>query len=161
MHFARSTKIFLLAVTLGAVANAQSTSSAAQCSSSLTASYPAPSLASGYKAQLIAQNLTRPRGIRIDDRDNLLVVQAGVGVSAHSIVDLGNDCLSLSSSKLVVNQSDLNHGIEVLGNTLYASSSASLWEWQYDSQNQETRSEAKELVGGMVSLLTAIEHDRD
>lgn len=146
MHLTIPSKTFLIAAILHSIVTAQS-----QCSPTLTASYPAPSLASGYKAQLIAQNLTNPRGIKFDDQDNLLVIQQGVGVSVHTIVDLGNDCLSVSASKLVVNNTDLNHGIEVLGELLYASSSASLFEWRYDATSQETRSEARELVGGMVS----------
>ncbi|KAI5369238.1 putative soluble quinoprotein glucose/sorbosone dehydrogenase [Septoria linicola] len=155
MATSKRLRTFLAASVLCTLATAQSTttppSSAAQCSSTLTASYAAPSLAPGYRAQIIANGLTNPRGIKFDNQGALLVVQQGVGISAHTIADAGNDCLSVSGMKMVVENEDLNHGIEISGDgrTLYSSSSESLLAWDYDANDMTTTSDSRELVNGM------------
>ena len=82
-----------------ASANAQSSSS---CSATLTASYPAPSVALGYTARLIANNLTRPRSIHFDIAGHLLVVEGGRGISALTLTDGGGSCLSVANKESVV-----------------------------------------------------------
>jgi glucose/arabinose dehydrogenase len=82
-----------------ASAIAQSSSS---CSATLTASYPAPSLASGYTARLVANNLTRPRGIHFDNAGKLLVVESGSGISALTLRDGGGSCLNVANKQIVV-----------------------------------------------------------
>ncbi|KAF7196403.1 L-sorbosone dehydrogenase [Pseudocercospora fuligena] len=126
-------------------------SSTTQCSTTISASYAAPSLAEGYVARIVASNLTSPRGIKFDSQGALLVVQEGVGISVHNIVDAGNDCLSVSNSKVIVEDDSLNHGIELSedGNTLYASNAESLYSWDYSAQNQATTSDSRTLVNGM------------
>lgn len=79
---------------------AQSSSSA--CAASLTASYPAPSLASGYQAKLVANKLKKPRSIIFDSEGNLLVVQAGKGITSLTFKDGENGCLSVSESKDII-----------------------------------------------------------
>jgi glucose/arabinose dehydrogenase len=73
----------------------------AQSCPSLTASYPAPSVASGYEARLVAQNLEKPRGIIFDNKGNLLVVERGKGVSAFTVDGTGS-CVNLKDKKTVV-----------------------------------------------------------
>jgi hypothetical protein len=82
-----------------ASANAQSSSS---CSTTLTASYPAPSVALGYTVRLIANNLTRPRSIHFDKAGHLLVVEAGRAISALTLTDGGGSCLSVANKQTVV-----------------------------------------------------------
>ena len=73
----------------------------AQGCPSLTASYPTPSLASGYEARLVAQNLNKPRGLLFDNKGNLLVVEREKGISAFT-VESTDACVSLKDKKTVV-----------------------------------------------------------
>lgn len=91
-----------------AVVTGQSSIASATCSHSLTASYPAPSVAPGYVARLVANNLTDPRGIKFDSMGKLLVVEAGSGITALSLTDAGEDCISVSSRHTVVNDTSVN-----------------------------------------------------
>lgn len=119
----------LTAALLQVLATAQQPS----CSPTLTANYAAPSMAEGYVARLVANNLTSPRGIKFDTSGALLVVEEGVGITALNFDDSGDDCVTTTSRKLVVDEPTLNHGIEMSedGSILYASSGESLWSWQY------------------------------
>lgn len=82
--------------------------SSSACSASLTASYPAPSLASGYQAQLVANRLRRPRSIIFDSEGNLLVVEAGRGITGLTFQESGNGCLSVSATKAIINDTSVS-----------------------------------------------------
>lgn len=112
--------VALLAVGINAQNNSSSTSGA--CSSTLTAAYAAPSVASGYAARLVATGLTLPRGIKFDTAGNLLVVEEGVGVTAMRFEDDGGSCVNLNSQGTIIADESFNHGIELSedGSTLYA-----------------------------------------
>jgi glucose/arabinose dehydrogenase len=73
----------------------------AQSCPSLTANYPAPSVASGYEARLVAQNLNKPRGLAFDNKGNLLVVERERGISAFK-VESSDSCVSLKDKRTVV-----------------------------------------------------------
>lgn len=73
----------------------------AQNCPSLSAAYPAPSLASGYEARLVAQNLNKPRGLIFDNNNNLLVVERDVGVTAFKVEGAGS-CVTLKDKKTIV-----------------------------------------------------------
>jgi glucose/arabinose dehydrogenase len=89
---------FLIIYVLVAFASAQSGSTAC---SSISPSYPSPSLASGWTAQLVATNLTKPRSILFDGEGNLLVVQSGAGIVALALG--GNEgCVTETSRTVVV-----------------------------------------------------------
>ncbi|KAK4636173.1 hypothetical protein CLAFUW4_02112 [Fulvia fulva] len=120
----------LTAALLQTLATAQQPS----CSSTLTADYAAPSMAEGYVARLVANNLTSPRGIKFDKSGALLVVEEGVGITALNFDDPEDGCVSTTSRRLVVDEPSLNHGIEVSedGAVLYASSGEALWSWECD-----------------------------
>ena len=67
-----------------------------------------PSVASGYRAQLIATGLSTPRSIKFDKAGNLLVVEQKNGngsVSALTLLDNGGTCLSVVSHTTLVTQS--------------------------------------------------------
>ncbi|KKA28958.1 hypothetical protein TD95_000910 [Thielaviopsis punctulata] len=84
----------------------------------------------GWKAVKIAGNYTRPRGVKVDTKGNLLVVDWGRGVIANTF---GSDgCIA--SSKVLIDNTDLNHGIEVTptGKFLLVSSMTTIWRYDYD-----------------------------
>jgi len=141
--------VALLAASTEAQSN--SSSSSGSCSSTLTASYAAPSVASGYSARLVATGLTSPRGIKFDTAGNLLVIEEEVGVSALRFEDDGDGCPNLASKDTVVADTSLNHGIEISedGNTLYASNSDKLYSWDYSSDERRVTSNATTLVENM------------
>ena len=122
-----------LTAALAGFANAQS------CS---TPSYPAPSLAAGYVARLVTSGLRTPRGIKFDSDGGLLVVESGHGITALTLKDSGNGCISVSSKKSVVSDPGLNHGIEISSNGkyLYGSTSDQAFRWAYDAKNQAATS---------------------
>ena len=73
------------------------------CSTTLTPTNSIqPSVASGYAMALVATGLTSPRDIEFDTNGNLLVVEAGVGVTNLVLQDNGGTCLSVKSSKMVI-----------------------------------------------------------
>ncbi|ROV91060.1 hypothetical protein VMCG_09572 [Cytospora schulzeri] len=111
------------------------TYAAGACPTVLTPSYEAPVVGSGWTAQLIATNLTKPRSITFDQGGNLLVVQQGSGILRLSFTDHGGTCLVVNETKTVVENSDLNHSIQVSadGGTLYASTSDEVYRWPYDA----------------------------
>ncbi|KIW06982.1 uncharacterized protein PV09_02641 [Verruconis gallopava] len=140
-----STLVPLVLATVPAVL-AQSSCSAPE----LTASYPAPTLAAGYAARLVASGLQRPRGIKFDTKGRLLVVEQSLGIQAITFNDYGGDCLSVKSKDAVVNDDQLNHGIELSGDgrTLYASTSDVAYSYDYNPDDHST-SNRRTLITGM------------
>ncbi|KAK3068855.1 hypothetical protein LTR53_013262 [Teratosphaeriaceae sp. CCFEE 6253] len=146
-------KVLVYSATLLSAVNAQSSIASASCSPTLTASYAAPSVAAGYVARLVANNLTDPRGIIVDSQGALLVVEQDVGITALSLVDSGQDCISVGSRSTVINDPTLNHGIAFSedGATLYASSPEAVYAWDYSPQSQTNTSEPRILVANMTT----------
>ncbi|KAI0892079.1 hypothetical protein F4806DRAFT_500448 [Annulohypoxylon nitens] len=104
-------------------------------------------LAKDWKAAKVADGLHSPRGLVIDSQGRLLVVEKGTGISQHTVDD--NGCIT--SSRLLVSMSTLNHGI-YLGNdggSLYASSSAAAFKWTYDPKSGNTSGSPITIVSGM------------
>lgn len=102
-------------------------------SCSLTSAFPLE-VAEGWSFVKIAGDMTVPRGLVIDSQGNLLVVESGVGVTAHTF---GSDgCIS--SSKTLISSPMLNHGITLTpdGSTLVVSSATSAWRYTYDAVAQ-------------------------
>ncbi|KAL2016307.1 hypothetical protein VTK56DRAFT_3878 [Thermocarpiscus australiensis] len=116
------------------VSTPTATSSSTACSTLLTPSYSAPVVAEGWRAQLLATGLTRPRGMKFDANGGLLVVEAGAGITHLKLADNGDTCLSVESSKSVITDEELTHGIELSedGRTLYASTVEAVYSWSYD-----------------------------
>ncbi|OAG37787.1 hypothetical protein AYO21_08030 [Fonsecaea monophora] len=110
-----------------------------------------PSLASGYQMQVVATGLSKPRGIRLDNAGNLIVVEQGRGViSVHTLNEDTAGCVSVVNSTDITAALGLNHGIELStdGQTLYASSSEEVFAWQY-SQSSQTVSNRVTLINNM------------
>jgi hypothetical protein len=85
-------------------ANAQDSA----CSKVLKPPYSSPVVGSGWIAQLIATDLTKPRGIIWDDNAHLLVVQQGVGIQRLRFNDNGTTCLGLADSNSVIENPNVN-----------------------------------------------------
>lgn len=77
-------------------------SAAQSCSNKLNVTYPAPVAASGWQYRLIANGLTRPRGIAFDGDGGLLVVESGVGLTHWTLSDEGGTCLTVASNKTLI-----------------------------------------------------------
>ena len=121
------------------------------CSTTLSASYAAPSVADGYVARLVANDLTDPRGIKFDSNGALLVVESGVGITALNFVESNGGCVDLESKKTVISDTTLNHGIEISedGLTLYASNPEDAYSWKYSAKTQKNTSAPTTLVTNM------------
>jgi glucose/arabinose dehydrogenase len=103
-------------------------------------------VAKGWNATKVLGGLTGPRGIIQDPAGNLIVVQSGEGISVHGV---GSDGCT-SSSKMLITQNNLNHGIQLSadGTTLYASSMTVVYKWTY---NVNTTS-----VGNSTEIITGL-----
>lgn len=99
-------KVITAAIALAALPAVQAQSSCG--AAALSARIPAPSMASGYTARLVATGLSRPRGIIVDSNDKLLVVEQRQGVRAITWNDDGGDCLSVNTIEDVVNDGDVS-----------------------------------------------------
>jgi len=86
---------------------AQSTTSSSACPTP-SPSYPAPVVASGWQAQLVATGLSSPRSILFDTNGHLLVVQAGYGVVNLELADHGGTCVSVAHKTYVINSTDVS-----------------------------------------------------
>lgn len=107
-------------------------------------------IAEGWEVIKLAGDLTTPRGIVVDSAGNLLVVENGVGITAHILDDTG----CVASSKVLIDDTNLNHGIYLSADStvLYASSMDSVWSWDYDPEATTVDTEsARTLVTGMAS----------
>jgi len=105
-------------------------------------------LASGWKATKVLGDLTSPRGMVFDKSGNLLIVQAGKGISVHAVSAAG----CVTSSKMLVSLNSLNHGIEFSadGKTLYASSMTQVFAWPYTASSTSVGTRTT-VVTGMYS----------
>ncbi|CEL57263.1 hypothetical protein RSOLAG1IB_08475 [Rhizoctonia solani AG-1 IB] len=107
--------------------------------SSLSFAYP-PTVANGLTAHVIYNNVTTPRGIRIDKEDNLLVVERLKGII--SLTRRDDVTCAGWEKRTVITQSDLRHGIKIGPipgkmdmQYLYASSQERVYRWEYDAKD--------------------------
>ena len=85
---------------------------ASSCSKTLTPTKSIqPKVAPGYRMALVATGLTKPRSIQFDTAGNLLVVQSGAGIANIAFQDGGGTCLSVKSTKTVVDTSEVGMSI--------------------------------------------------
>ena len=87
---------------------------AQSCPTTLTPTHSIqPSVASGYTMALVATGLTSPRSIEFDTDGNLLVVEAGAGITNLVLQDNGGTCVTVKSSKRIVQNTGVS-GQEIL-----------------------------------------------
>ena len=66
-------------------------------------------VAQGWKGAPVLGGLTGPRGLSMDDRGHLLVLERGKGVTAHTLDE--NGCVVDSTA--VIEDTSLNHGLDL------------------------------------------------
>lgn len=103
--------------------------------------------ANGWRVVKVAGDLTQPRGLVFDTSGQLLVIQNGLGITAHTIGPDG----CITSTKTVIAQRNLNHGIVLSknGKTLYASSATQVYAWDYDVKTTTVSGTSRIVVSGM------------
>jgi hypothetical protein len=67
-----------------------------------------PSIASGYEYAVVATGLTKPRSLQFDSAGNLLVLEAGSGLSSHKVQDNGGTCVSVTDSKTLIDDKEVS-----------------------------------------------------
>lgn len=73
----------------------------------LKADYPAPLVADGWQATLIANDLKAPRGIVFDTEGRLLVLDKGVGVVYYEFNDGGSGCIETTKKETLIEATDV------------------------------------------------------
>lgn len=116
------------------------------CAGVPAAQYPGQ-VASGWAAVKVKGGMISARGIVFDAAGNLLVVESGKGITAHTLASDGSGCIA--SSKTLIKQNNLNHGIYLNGTSLYASSMTTVWKWTYDPKAIAVGSTKTVVVTGM------------
>lgn len=118
------------------------------CAGVSTAAFPM-NVAKGWKVTKVAGGFTQPRDLVLDSGGNLLVVQNGLGISAHKIGPDG----CFETSKIIISRQNLNHGIVLSldGKTLYASSPTSVYAWDYDAATMSVSENSTTIITGMDS----------
>lgn len=90
------------------VAQAQASSSAPSCTSTITPqNSAAPSVAPGWQAAVVAKNLTSPRGIKFDSQGGLLVVEQEKGIVRLTFGGEGA-CVQGNGSTVVIDDASVS-----------------------------------------------------
>lgn len=92
-------------------AKAQSSSTAAACPSSIAPAHGAPSVAPGFRVQVVANNLRRPRGIQFDSAGGLLVVEQGHGISRVPLTGDGACVRQNGATQVVVDDDEVRFNV--------------------------------------------------
>lgn len=108
---------------------------------------------SDYHADLIATNISIPRGLLIDEAGDILVLSRGASsiIALHQAQNDG----STYSQTLIVNGTGLglNHGIEYRNQFLYASSGSTVYRWPYvPGQRSQIDNNLRETVISNISV---------
>ncbi|KAF3923814.1 hypothetical protein ABW21_db0201301 [Orbilia brochopaga] len=115
--------------------------------------YLPPRILPGFSLTKIAENLTHPRQIVIDRRQQIVLSSLGDGLIGFKTEYDANGCPSATSRKVLVPDNGLNFTHAVLFSsdykTLYASTPDLALSWSYDSRLFQVKGEAKVLVKGM------------
>ncbi|KAF2262210.1 soluble quino protein glucose dehydrogenase [Lojkania enalia] len=110
-----------------------------------------PTWSSGFSGRVVMNGLRTPRGLVFDTLGNLLIVESGgAGVRYVKLQDNGGTDVCVASSKQLINERGLNHGIDLSadGKTLFVSSITTVWSYPYDAA-AGTVGARKTLVTGM------------
>ncbi|KAH7310054.1 soluble quino protein glucose/sorbosone dehydrogenase [Rhexocercosporidium sp. MPI-PUGE-AT-0058] len=122
--------------TLAIVLTVFTTSSNGQTCANISPAQGAPVAAPGVQTRVVINGLKSPRGMVFDTAGNLLVVeQGGGGIRYIKLTDNGGINVCVASSKTLIADNTLNHGIDLSadGKTLFASSLTSVYSYPYDA----------------------------
>ncbi|KAF2745528.1 soluble quino protein glucose dehydrogenase [Sporormia fimetaria CBS 119925] len=125
------------------------TTAAPACSSTISAVHGDPSVAPGWRAQVVASGLNKPRSIVVDPAGRLLVVELGYGISRLNLDEGEGPCVRAAGEKeVVIEHPELYHGLELSpnGKTLYASTPSAVYAWDYDPVQGRNTSGPRELI---------------
>jgi glucose/arabinose dehydrogenase len=76
----------------------------AACPAGLPPKNGAPIVAPGFQARLIANGLTKPRGLAMDSAGHLLAVTNGVGITSFTLKEDAAGCVSVASKDVIATQ---------------------------------------------------------
>lgn len=110
-----------------------------------------PTWGAGFSGHVVMNGLKSPRGLVFDNAGNLLVVESGgAGVRYIKLTDNGGTNVCVSTSKQLINERALNHGIDLSadGKSLFVSSMTTVWSYPYDAE-AGTVGTRKTLITGM------------
>jgi glucose/arabinose dehydrogenase len=139
-----SAMLFALTLALALLAAGLPRAARAQCFPAGSLAFRSPvTTAPGLSAQVLANNLTTPRGLALDGAGHVLLVERGLGVSAFA--EGADGCAGWRRS-LVVNNSAFTQGIQVVGTALYVSTSAQVLRYEYDAATRTVASGAPVVV---------------
>jgi hypothetical protein len=85
--------------TLAAVSTAQ-----AACPAGLSPKNGNPVVAPGFQARLIANGLSKPRGLVVDSAGHLLAVTNGVGITSFTLKEDAAGCVTVASKDVIATQ---------------------------------------------------------
>ncbi|PPQ80786.1 hypothetical protein CVT26_015201 [Gymnopilus dilepis] len=111
------------------------------------------STAPGFSAHIIFSNLTTPRGITFDSKQNLLVVERGFGVTAFSPVSSPSPGWERA---VVIQNPNFTQGIQVDGEKLYVSTAGDTFLYQYNAATKSVASQTNP-----ITVVTGIPPDGD
>ncbi|KAF2793095.1 soluble quino protein glucose/sorbosone dehydrogenase [Melanomma pulvis-pyrius CBS 109.77] len=127
-----------------------SSSTLAQTCATIQPAY-APTWGTGFSGRVLMNGLNTPRGLVFDSLNNLLIVESGgAGVRYVKLTDNGGTDVCVASSKQLINERGLNHGIDLSadGKTLFVSSMTTVSSYPYDAA-AGTVGTKKTLITGM------------
>jgi glucose/arabinose dehydrogenase len=89
--------------------------------------------------------MSKPRGLLFDTEGHLLVLQAGLGLTGHTIGPDG----CINSTKTLIQMTQLNHGLALSpdGMKLYVSASPTAWSYDYDPKTMTVSNQAVVVKG--------------
>ncbi len=81
------------------------------CQSTIAPQHAAPSVAPGFRVDVVANNLRTPRGILFDSEGGLLVVEQGHGISRLNLDGAGACVRATGNVQTVVDDTSVSAGI--------------------------------------------------
>lgn len=83
-------------------ASESASASATACASTIAPQHAAPSVAAGWRAEVVASGLSSPRGILFDSEGAMLVVEQGSGVVRVRLNEEAGSCVRIDGDKETV-----------------------------------------------------------
>jgi len=110
-----------------------SQTNAAPCNDKL----PYSSIPDGFCPREWAKSLNYPRGLHVASNNDILVLESGQN-AVTALYDLNGDGISDVGERVTIARApDINHGIDVYGGYLYASSPTTVYRWRYNTSDRK------------------------